>query len=106
MDPRRPIDPDTDKLHELADTLGDKAAEAKHRAEDRSATAALAATDLVDRARTRVIDATDRAEETLPGPLAERGRHLAAAIRERPLSFALGALVGVIVLRRTLRRSR
>ncbi len=23
MDPRRPIAPDTDKLHELADTLGD-----------------------------------------------------------------------------------
>ncbi|MEV0031113.1 hypothetical protein [Nocardia sp. NPDC050793] len=105
MDPRRPIDPDTDKLHELADAARDKAAEAKHTAEDRSAEAALAATDLVDRARTHVIDAVERGEQTLPGPVAARGRRLAAAIREQPLPFALGALVGFLVLWRALRRS-
>ncbi|MEV6388979.1 hypothetical protein [Nocardia xishanensis] len=106
MDPRDPADPDTDKLHELADTVGDKAAEAKHRAEDRSATAALAATDLVDRARTRVFEAAEHGEEALPAPVVERGRRLAAAIREQPLPFAVGALAGFLVLWRILRRSR
>ncbi|MCP2290688.1 hypothetical protein [Nocardia amikacinitolerans] len=105
MDPRQPTDPDTDKLHDLVDTAKDKAADAKHRAQDRSAAAALAATDLVDRARTQVRDAAEHGEEKLPEPVAERGRDLAAAVRERPLPFALAALAALVVLRRILRRS-
>ncbi|MEV0342174.1 hypothetical protein AB0H49_24415 [Nocardia sp. NPDC050713] len=106
MDPRRPTDPDTDKLHDLVDTAKDKATDAKHRAEDRSAAAALAATDLVDRARTRVRDAAEHGEEALPEPVAERGRDIAAAVRQQPLPFALATLAALLILWRTLRRSR
>jgi len=58
-------------------------------------------------------DMTEQAQETvrrtmdgLPQPVAQRVRDLVAAIRQRPVPFAVGAVVSIVVLRWVVRGRR
>jgi len=84
-----------DKAVAVKDVAVEKADEAKH-------IAVAVAEDVAEQAQKTARKTMDG----LPQPVAQRLREFAEAVRERPVPFAVGAVVSVVVLRWVVRGRR
>jgi len=84
-----------EKAVAVKDVAAAKAEEAKH-------LAVAAAEDVAEQAQ----ETARKTMDGLPQPVAQRLRDFAEAVRERPVPFAIGAVVSVVVLRWVVRGRR